>query len=46
MIEKVYNNEDGYWCILKEGYYAAGLEGNDKLDIINEYTASNLLKMI
>ena len=46
VIKEIYEDEDGYWCELENGYYAGGTGGYDECHVIHEDTHTDILKQI
>jgi hypothetical protein len=43
MIKEIYKDDDGYWVILNDGFYAAGYGPYDEFHTIHEDTVSEVL---
>lgn len=45
-IKVLYRDKGGYWCIVADGYYAAGKGDYDECHLIHELTQTSMLVQI
>ena len=46
MIDEMYEDQDGYWCHVANGYYASGMDGYDVCHTIHEDDIPEFLRQI